>query len=95
MNDQFTFSRDLEERMRHLRFDLNILKVKASEDQNAREEMTEMLYDIQEKLDHFESRLQELTTASPQFWPKVKSLVMKAFEDASFSVQSAKSRYLH
>jgi hypothetical protein len=95
MNDKVTFSKTLEECMRSLRFDLDTLKVQLSSNFHIKGEATEHLYQLQEKLDILEKRLFDLTSSPPQFWPKVKTLAAKALEDASFSIQSAKQRYLH
>ena len=95
MNDKVMFTKTLEECMRSLRFDLDTLKVQTSIEAPMTPEVSEDIYLLQEKLDVLEKGLAELTSASPQFWPKVKTVVSKALEDASSSIQFAKQRYLH
>jgi uncharacterized protein YoxC len=95
MNNQLDFAQELEGRMRLLRSDLNILKVKATEGIDKNEVLNEMLFDIQEKLDKFEERISALSETTATFWPKAKSLAKKAWEEASYSIQFAKQYYLH
>jgi hypothetical protein len=84
----------LKGQMKSLKFDLDILKVKATEGEENKSEMTEVIFELQEKLDRFEKRLGDLTLSSPQFWPKLKLMLNNAWEDASYSIQIAKRRYL-
>jgi uncharacterized protein YoxC len=95
MSNQQDFAQELEAHMRLLRKDLNVLKVKASEGLGKNDELQEVLFDIQEKLDKFEERISALSESNSTFWPKAKSLAKKAWEDASYSIQFAKQYYLH
>ncbi len=95
MNDKAMFSKTLEECMRSLRFDLDTLKVRASTEAHLSGEVSEHIFSLQEKLDVLERKLEDLSSSSAQFWPKAKSLATKALEEATFSIQLAKQRYLH
>ncbi len=95
MTDQVGYSRKFEGAMKSLRLDLDVLKVRMSEEGNRSGDVAELIYQLQEKLDAFEKRLGDLSGANSQFWPKLKVLTDCAFEDLRDSISMAKNYSIH
>jgi hypothetical protein len=100
MWDMNEYSRRIREKMRSWRFDLDVLKVQSAGDDDHKEELGEILTELEDRFSVLEERLRDFQnvlkeTATDATRDQMRVAVDRAWEEAAYAIDHAKSILLH